>query len=123
MISPVSMPAARSIVIIASCQLQKTRVGTPRYSLSFRSNSKTQGPLFVTCPAASAARNAGSKFSTGGKVGRTIFKGCSKNGGPPKSAMLSRIGSVEIQSRWLKVGIIQYDATLPHDDRIIHCLT
>src|SRR5262249_36655892 len=89
--SPPSIPAALSMVIRASCPLQKASVGTPRYSASRCSNFTTHGPLFVTCPDARAARNEGRKHSRAGKFGGTIFRGCSKKGAPPRRAMFLRI--------------------------------
>ena len=53
--SPPAIPAARSIAIIAVWPLQNVAVGTPRYSVSCRSNSRTQRPLFVTLPDRSAS--------------------------------------------------------------------
>src|SRR5262249_27722386 len=45
-----------------------------------RSNLTTQGPLLVTCPAASDRVKSDSIPSTGGKVGRTICNGLSNIG-------------------------------------------
>src|SRR6266852_8329060 len=73
--SPPLMPAARSMVLKATCPLEKTRVGTPRYSSSRRSNLTTQGPLLVTCPAASDRAKSDSIPSIGGNVGRAICRG------------------------------------------------
>src|SRR5437588_11313842 len=91
MTSPLSMPAARSIVISAIWTLQNTKVGTPRYSDNCLSNSKTQYPPLVTCPDANAAWNGARNLLTSGKTGRTICSGRSKIGGPPTAAIALRM--------------------------------
>ena len=78
--SPPSMPAALTIAIKAAWPLLNTRVGTPTYASSWRSNSTTHGPLLVTCPDWRAEANFAWNDSIGGNIGLTMFRGFEKTG-------------------------------------------